>query len=215
MVQTRWPLQYLCWMHGPAVAFRVSELLVSEARWSLWAHLSLRRATLLHKIRLAVREMRERCLPLRLRHTHDLFDAWLLRGMAAALHELHEEFPAGIRAVISPTTALALRGMTVAEKILQHLIGASRWRLAGRRHGARSQDFRASWRNRSQTGLLSAVHAVWVSWLRRHDMRFLSQGLGKVLNWVLRHVWHWWRRRLCECAAIGRSRCRLLFALAR
>lgn len=166
VVQTRWPLQYLCWMHGPAVAFRVSELLISEARWALWAHLSLGRATLLHKVRLTIREVRERGLPLRLRHAHDLLDAWLLRCMATALHELHEEVPAGVRPVISSTAALALRGVTVGEKILQHLIGASRWRLTGRRHGARRQDLGASWRHRSQTGLLSAVHAVWVSWLR-------------------------------------------------
>lgn len=212
MVQARWPLQYLCWMHGPAVAFRVSELLISKARWALWAHLSLRWTTLLHKIRLTLREMRERCLPLGLRHTHDLFDAWLLRCMTAALHELHEKV--GIRPVIGSTAALALRGMTVAEEILQHLVGASRWRLTRRGHRARRQDLRSPWRNRSQTGLLSAIHPVWVSWLRRYDMGFLSQGLGKVLDRILRHVLHWWRRRLRERAGVGWCRRGLLFALA-
>lgn len=216
VVQARWPLQYLCWMQGPTVAFRVAELLVGEAGWALRAHLSLCRATLLHEIRLTLRETRERRLPLGLRHTHDLFDTWLLRGMTAALHKLHEELPAGIRPVVGPTAPLALRGMTVAEEILQHLIGASRWRLTGRRHRARRQNLGPSWRNRSQAGLLSAVHAIWVSRLRRHDVSFLSQGLGKVLDWVLWHVLHWWRRRrLRECAGIGRCRRGLLLALAR
>lgn len=216
VVQTRWPLQYLCWMHGPAVAFRVSELLISKARWPLWAHLSLRRPTLLYEIRLTLWEMGKRGLPLGLRHAHDLFDAWLLRRrIAATLHELHEKVPAGIGLVISSAAALALRSMAVAEKILQHLIGASRWRLAGRRHRTRRQDLGSSWRNRSQAGLLSAVHSVRVSWLRRYDMGFLSQGLGKVLDWVLRHVLHWLGRRLRECAGIWRCRGGLLFALAR
>lgn len=97
VVQARWPLQYLGWMHGSAVAFRVSELLVSEARWPLRAHLPLRRATLLHEFWLTLWEMRKRGLSLGLRHAHDLFDAWLLRRrMAAALHELHEKVPAGV-----------------------------------------------------------------------------------------------------------------------
>lgn len=216
VVQARWPLQYLCRMHGSTVAFRMSELLVSKARWALRAHLSLRRATLLHKFRLTIWKMRERGLPLGLRHAHDLFDAWLLGCVAAALHELHKKIPAGIRPVISSTTALALRGMvTVGEEILQHLVGASRWRLSGRGHRARCQDLGSSWRNRSQTRLLSAVHAVWVSWLRRYDMSFLSQSLGKILDWVLRHVLHRLGRRLRECAGIGRCRRGLLFALAR
>lgn len=220
VVQARRPLQYLRWVHGSAVALRVSELLVSEARWPLCAHLSLRRATLLHEIRLTLWEVRKRGLPLRLRHAHDLFDAWLLgRRMAAALHELHQKVPAGIRLVISSSAALALRGMAVAEKVLQHLVGASRWGLAGRRHRARSQNLGSYWRNRTQTGLLAAVHAIRVCWLGGYDMSFLGEGLGKVLDWVMRHVLHWLRRRrrrrLRECAGVGRCWGGLLFALAR
>lgn len=45
-------------------------------------------------------------------------------------------------------------------------------------------------------------------------MSFLGQGLGKVLDRILRHVLHWWGRRLRECAGIGRRWRGLLFALA-
>lgn len=46
-------------------------------------------------------------------------------------------------------------------------------------------------------------------------MSLLSQSLGEVLNWILRHVLQWLWRRLRECVGIGRCWGGLLFALAR
>lgn len=118
VVEARRPLQNLCRMQRAAIAFRVSELLISEARWALWTHLSLCRATLLQEVWLTIWEMRKRGLALRLRHAHDLFDTWLFRRVATALHELHEKVPAGIRAMFSSTAALTLGIVTVAEEVL-------------------------------------------------------------------------------------------------
>lgn len=119
VIQAGRPLQDLCRMHRPNVAFRVAELLLDKAGRPWWAHLALlNRATLLHEVWLTFMELWDRSLSLWLRHAHDLLDPRGLRRMSATLHELHQEVSAGLGIVLNPATTLTLCCMALAEKVL-------------------------------------------------------------------------------------------------